>query len=133
MPRPPIELFGPYELHPRSWGREIVICHTASYLVKLLIMKAGQAGGLQYHAEKIESFFLQEGQAVVDYDAGDGKLTRLVMSPGMTVHVPAGAPHRVTAITDCTFIEGSTPVFDDRVRVEGEYGEPDTGGLPSTR
>jgi len=131
-PRPSIQLFPPRELHPRTWGREIVIAQTEHYLVKLLLMKAGQAGGLQYHTRKIESFFLQEGQAFVDYDAGDGKLSRLPMSPGMTVHVPAGAPHRVTAITDCTFIEGSTPVFDDRVRVEAEYGEPETGGLPTT-
>jgi len=130
--RPSITLFPPRELHPRAWGREIVIAQTEHYLVKLLIMKAGAAGGLQYHAKKVESFFLQEGQAYVDYDAGDGQLSRLPMSPGMTVHVPAGAPHRVTAITDCTFIEGSTPVFDDRVRVEAEYNEPETGGLPTT-
>lgn len=132
MSRPSIALFPPRELHPRPWGREIVIAQTDTYLVKLLIMKAGAAGGLQYHATKVESFFLQEGQAFVDYDAGDGKLSRLPMSPGMTVHVPAGAVHRVTAITDCTFIEGSTPVFDDRVRVEAEYGEPEVGGLPTT-
>lgn len=130
--RPSIELFPPRELHPRTWGREIVLAQTEHYLVKLLIMKAGHAGGLQYHRKKVESFFLQDGQAYVDYDAGDGKLSRLVMSPGMTVHVPAGAPHRVTAITDCTFIEGSTPVFDDRVRVEADYGEPDVAGLPTT-
>jgi hypothetical protein len=46
--------------------------------------------------------------------------------------VPAGAPHRVRAMTDCTFYEWSTPVFNDRVRVELEYGEPEAGGLPTT-
>jgi mannose-6-phosphate isomerase len=95
-------------------------------------MKAGTAGGLQYHREKIETFFLDEGQAFVDYDAGDGQLTTISMSPGMIVHVPAGAPHRVRAITDCKFFEVSTPVFNDRVRVEAEYGEPEVGGLPTT-
>jgi mannose-6-phosphate isomerase-like protein (cupin superfamily) len=130
--RPSVELFMPRELGQRDWGREILVCQTEQFIGKILLMKAGKAGGLQYHQRKIESFFLDEGQAFVDYDAGDGKLTRLVMAPGMTIQVPAGAPHRVTAITDCKFLEWSTPVFDDRVRCEAEYGEPETGGLPTT-
>ena len=131
MSRPSIELRAPLEVGPREWGREILIAHTDAYIGKILLMKAGTAGGLQYHRRKIETFFLDEGQAFVDYDV-DGKLTTLSMSPGMIVHVPAGAPHRVRAITDCKFFEVSTPVFEDRVRVEGEYGEPEGSGLPTT-
>ena len=130
--RPSIELFPPYSVGAREWGEEIVIAHTNTYLGKVLNMRAGKAGGLQYHKRKMESFFLFSGSAYVDYDKGDHKLTRLVMSAGMTVHVPPGAPHRVTAITDCTFFEVSVPVFDDRVRCEADYGEPEVGGLPTT-
>lgn len=129
---PSVEVFCPREIGKRDWGREILIAHTPHFIGKILLMKAGAAGGLQKHREKVESFFLDEGQAFVDYDAGDGTLTRLAMSPGMTIQVPAGAVHRVTAIVDCKFFEVSTPVFNDRVRCEAEYGEPDTGGLPST-
>lgn len=131
MSRPSIELFAPTDVGPRTWGREIKIAHTDQYLGKVLLMRAGQAGGLQYHAKKIETFYLHSGEAFVDYDL-DGTLTRLAMREGMSVHVPAGAPHRVTAILDCVFFECSTPVFDDRVRVEGEYGEPEVEGLPTT-
>lgn len=127
-----IELRAPLEVGPRDWGREILIAHTDAYIGKVLLMKAGTAGGLQYHKTKIETFFLDEGQAFVDYDNGSGQLTTMSMSPGMIVHVPAGAPHRVRAITDCKFFEVSTPVFNDRVRVEQEYGEPEKGGLPTT-
>lgn len=132
MSRPSINLFPPRELGARDWGREILIAETPHYIGKILLMDAGKAGGLQRHVEKVETFFLDEGQAWVDYDAGDGKLTRLVMTPGMSVHVPAGATHRVTAITACKFFEVSTRHFNDRVRVEAEYGEPETGGLPTT-
>ena len=128
----PVEVFCPREVGEREWGREILIAHTPQFIGKILLMKAGKAGGLQQHREKVEAFFLDEGQAWVDYDAGDGKLTRLVMSTGMTVQVPAGATHRVTAITDCKFLEVSTPHFNDRIRVEVEYGEPEVGGLPTT-
>ena len=131
----PIEVYCPRELTTpkHTWGREILIAHTDKYIAKVLLMNKGTAGGLQKHVEKAESFFLDEGQALVDYDAGDGKLTRLAMSPGMTIQVPAGAVHRVIAISDCKFFEVSTPHFDDRVRMEAEYGEPLSGGLPSTR
>jgi mannose-6-phosphate isomerase-like protein (cupin superfamily) len=131
MSRPSIELRAPIEVGKRDWGREILIAHTDAYIGKILLMKAGTAGGLQYHKTKIETFFLDEGQAFVDYDA-NGTLTTISMSPGMIVHVPAGAPHRVRAVSDCKFFEVSTPVFNDRVRVEAEYGEPEGGGLPTT-
>lgn len=132
MPRPSIELVAPRSLGPREWGEEILIAHTDHYTGKILNMRAGKAGGLQAHQTKVETFFLHTGAAWVDYDAGDGILTRMVMSAGMVVHVPAGAVHRVTAITDCLFFEVSTPVFNDRVRLEAEYGEPEAGGLPTT-
>lgn len=131
---PSIEVFAPRELTTKdhTWGREILVAQTEHFIGKILLMNAGAAGGLQRHRHKVEAFFLDEGQAFVDYDAGDGTLTRLVMAPGMTVQVPAGAVHRVTAITSCKFIEWSTPVFNDRVRCEAEYGEPEVGGLPTT-
>ena len=131
MSRPSIEVFHPRNLGKRSWGSETLIAETDQYLGKLLKMHKGHAGGLQYHRVKVESFHLFYGKARVDYDK-DGKLVSLMMTPGMTVHVPAGAPHRVLALEDSMFFEVSTPVFDDRVRVETEYGEPDTGGLPTT-
>jgi mannose-6-phosphate isomerase-like protein (cupin superfamily) len=132
--RPSIEVYVPRELTTRqhTWGREILVCEMRNFIGKILLMKAGQAGGLQAHVNKVEAFFLDEGQAWVDYDKGDGQLTRLVMSTGMTIQVPAGAVHRVTAITDCKFIEWSTPHFSDRVRLEAEYGEPEAGGLPTS-
>lgn len=132
MPRPSIELVAPRSLGAREWGDEILIAQTDSYIGKVLNMRAGKAGGLQAHKTKVETFFLFQGSAWVDYDAGDGTLTRMVMSAGMSVHVPVNAAHRVTAITDSIFFEVSTPVFNDRVRLEAEYGEPDTGGLPTT-
>lgn len=132
MSRPSIELFGPRRVGPREWGEEILIAQTPAYIGKVLFMNAGHAGGLQLHQFKVETFYLFSGSAWVDYDAGDGALTRLAMSPGMSVHVPSGAPHRVTAVVDSVFFEVSTPIFHDRVRCEVEYGEPDAGGLPTS-
>lgn len=115
----------------RDWGEEIIVAHTPAYLGKVLKMKAGTKGGLQYHREKMETFYLHEGEALVRCDT-DGRLTFRPMLPGMICHVPPGAVHQVSAVTDCVFFETSTPHFDDRVRVEEKYGLPEDGGLPTT-
>lgn len=125
--KPSVEAFVPYEITGKPWGTELVIAETPHYLGKLLSMKAWHRGGLQYHARKDESFYLYKGQATVIYDNGAGQLTRKIMTPGQCFHVPPGAVHQVVAMTDCVFIETSTPVFEDRVNVAGDYGCPDSG------
>ena len=128
----PIDRYTPKVL-TRDWGEEVFIAETPSYLGKLLKMKAGTKGGLQFHTEKDETFYLLSGQAVVRSDDGTGELIVARMWPGESYHIPPGAPHQVEAVTDCLFFEASTPHYDDRVRVEQDYGLPADGGLPTTR
>lgn len=132
MSRPSIQFVEPRDLGPRDWGTEELIVECEHYIGKRLTMKAGSAGGLQYHRRKVESFLLVSGFALVDYEGSPGALSKRHLQEGEMVHVPAGAVHRVYAVTDCVFYEWSTPVFDDRVRVEAEFGEAETGGLPTT-
>lgn len=130
--RPSVAFVSSRDLGPRDWGTETLIVETPQYIGKRLDMKAGSAGGLQYHVNKDEAFLLVDGFALVDYDDGSGTLVTKHITNGDMVHVPPGAPHRVHAVTDCLFYEWSTPHFNDRVRVEAEYGEPEVGGLPTT-
>ena len=117
----------------RIWGQEIFLCETPDYLVKKLVMRKGTRGGLQCHGIKRESFHLLSGEAWVEHDNGKGEIVGEYMYPGETFDIPAGAVHRVEALTDCVFIEGSTPVLDDRYHAEADYGlDEETGGLPST-
>lgn len=129
---PTIEKFDIRDVGARSWGREILIAHTPFYLGKILYMNAGHAGGLQAHRVKDETFFLFSGEAWVDFDPGAGVIERVKMEAGQSYHIPPGAVHRVEAITDCIFFEASTPIFDDRVRMEDRYGLKQDGGLPTT-
>lgn len=135
MNRPSIQFVEPLDLGPREWGTEELIVECEHYIGKKLTMKAGTAGGLQYHRRKVESFLLVSGEAGIDFETvlGDGSgLVSTSLALGSMIHVPAGAVHRVRAFTDCVFYEWSTPVYDDRVRVETEFGEAETGGLPTT-
>ena len=132
MSNKPIEPYTPKSL-TRDWGVEVFVAETPQYLGKLLVMNKGTAGGLQYHTEKDETFFLYSGRAIVRSDNGHGQLNVTMMLPGQSFHIPPGAVHQVEAIDDCVFFEASTPHYNDRVRMEGHYGLPETGGLPTTK
>jgi len=133
MTLPQVKVQLPRDMGNRMWGRELLVIDTPAYIGKVLHMKAGGAGGLQKHVEKDEASFLVSGEAWVYTDTGDGKATRFLWMAGTAIHIPPGAVHKVEAITDCTIFECSTPHFNDRIRLEAEYGLPETGGLPTTR
>lgn len=117
----------------RDWGQEIFVAETPHYLGKVLRMKAGTKGGLQYHVEKDETFYLVSGWAKVRSVDANGNLCEVDMYPGESYHVNPGAVHQVEAKDACVFFEASTPHYDDRVRVESRFGQVEDGGLPTTR
>lgn len=118
--RPTIEPYIPTRTE-RPWITEVLVAHGPGYIGKVLYYTPGHTPVLQYHREKDETFYLLSGECWVHYDAGDGVLRRVRMTPGESYHVPPGAVHRVVAITDCVMVEASSPVFEDRVNVEAEY------------
>lgn len=128
---PKIEKFEP-EVRQRDWGTETIVARTPTYVGKTLCMNPGTKGGLQLHRTKEETFYLWSGRAWVITDDGDGILKRIPMVAGESYHIPPGAVHQVEAVTHCIFFEASNPVDNDRVRLESQYGLPDTGGLPTT-
>lgn len=127
-----VQKFQAKSMGERSWGLELLVGATEHYTLKCLYMKAGTAGGLQKHRKKDELFHVVEGRCWIDHDIGDGKITRTLVMSGESYHIPPGAVHRVEAITDCFLIEASNPIYEDRIRCEAEYGEPEVGGLPTT-
>lgn len=131
----PLAVQVPLKNLPREWGVETFFADTERYLGKILRMKAGTKGGLQYHAHKVETFYVLEGTVIVRSESEDGQLVSEHVSGGMPVayHIPAGAVHQVEAVTDCVLIEASTAHYNDRVHVEAEFGLPEAGGLPTTR
>lgn len=130
---PQVRVQLPRDMGDRVWGTEFLVIDTPQYIGKVMYMKAGRGGGLQKHTEKDEASFLFAGEAWVYTDTGDGELKRFKWSAGSAIHIPPGSVHKVEAITDCTIFEASTPHFNDRVRLEEQYGRTDTEGLPTTR
>ena len=118
----------------RTWGKEILLSLIPKILsLKLLKLKKGKKGGLQYHHKKNECGYILSGRLIVRFDKGRGKLNKKVLKAGDAFHFPPGSVHQEEALTDCQIIEASTPHFNDRVRVEEEYGLCAEDGLPSTQ
>lgn len=135
----------PKDLGPREWGSELLVAHSLAYTGKVIRMKAGKRGGLQYHRYKGESIYLVSGELLLQYDENTPtpeddpkglpwvpRLWERHLYPGSCAYIQPGTVHREIAITDCVIFEVSTPHFDDRVRMEEAYGEKEEGGLPTT-
>ena len=118
----------------RNWGEEILLNLIPKKLtLKILKMKKGKMGGLQYHRKKNECGYILSGTLLIKYDNGKGKLVEKICKKGDSFHFPPFAVHQEKALTNCTIIEASTPYFNDRVRVEERYGLKFPGGLKSTK
>ena len=117
----------------RPWGTEDLLALVSKqFSVKRLKIKAGNKGGLQYHRFKDEVAIIISGKMLIRYDLGDKVLKEKVVNAGDVVHFPPGLVHQEEAITDCEIIEASSPHFNDRVRVETNYGFGSPQGLPTT-
>jgi mannose-6-phosphate isomerase-like protein (cupin superfamily) len=99
------------------------------YVGKILHVTAGHAISLQFHREKDETISVLSGAALVEHGPSADSLASQHLGPGDTIHVPPGALHRLTAITDLTVAEASTaqPGWrEDVVRLEDKYGRTGT-------
>lgn len=121
-------------LGERVWGEEISIYNCPSrYTFKVLKIKAGCKGGLQFHQKKDEVTYIVSGTLIIRYDLEDGEgLREKILGPGQWVRFPTGLVHQEEAVTDVIRIEASSPFLNDRVRVEEQYGQEFSEGLPST-
>lgn len=119
---------------PREWGEEtLLVLASGKYTMKKLHIKAGKYGGLQYHRKKDEASYIVSGSMILRYENESGELVDKEVGPGDWFHFPNGCVHQEIAITDVVRIEVSTPHFNDRVRVEEQFGISDRAGLQTTK
>lgn len=105
----------------KPWGFEHLIELNNDYMVKYLFMKAGEQCSLQYHNHKRETIFVLKGQMTIRLGG-----TTKIYNSGETITIPPGLIHQMTALSDCTYLECSTPHVDDTIRVEDKYGRNTT-------
>jgi mannose-6-phosphate isomerase-like protein (cupin superfamily) len=114
----------------KPWGHEVIFAAVeGQYVGKVIHVTAGYSLSLQYHLRKDETISVLSGAALVEFGHAADALISQHFGPGDTIHLPAGAVHRITAITDLVFAEASTaqPGWrEDVVRLEDKYGRTGT-------
>jgi len=121
------------DVGPRPWGKEeLLVLVPGKYMLKRLTLKKGAKGGLQFHRLKDECGILLSGKMIVRHDDGSGAIIERIIKSGEVFHFKPGVVHQEEALEDCVIIEGSTPHFNDRVRMETHFGYDDTSGMPTT-
>lgn len=105
----------------KPWGHEVWFAHTERYVGKILVIEAGKRLSLQYHREKDESIYVQDGTLRLTLER-DGVLEVEDLGPGEARHIPPGTRHRFEALERCTLCEVSTPEVEDVVRLEDDFG-----------
>ena len=106
----------------KPWGYELIWAETDEYVGKILHVTAGEALSLQYHEVKDETFFLLEGQLLLQVGLSIEDLSEYRMLEGQSFHMRSQTIHRMIAETDSDILEVSTPHLDDIVRLEDRYG-----------
>ena len=110
--------------HETSWGGSLLTTYG-----KMLFIKEGCRTSLKYNIQKNEMLFLQKGKAKVEY--GDERTVKNtedhpykieIMTPGACLSVQSHCPYRITAITDCHFIEIGDRHGDSVVRLDDDFG-----------
>ena len=110
----------------KPWGYELHwVADNAPYLGKVLHIDAGKRLSLQYHDQKMESWYVIAGRAKVIWDNSKGKLIETELKTGQGYTTAVGQRHRLVGITDCDIIEVSTPEMGTTWRLEDDYKRPD--------
>ncbi len=111
----------------KPWGHELIWATTDAYTGKVLFVRKGEQLSLQFHREKDETIYVQEGQIELEIgDPGQGALDVEIVAAGRSFHIRPGTVHRFRALEDAVVLEVSTPHLDDVVRLEDRYGRADS-------
>jgi len=127
----------------KPWGEERWIqagSDVYPYVLKTLLLKAGQRTSIQAHKQKSETILILQGTGTLlhgeeffdceAYERGEitqdqvneilGNLKSIDLVPGATFDTPPGTVHRMIATTDLMYVEASTTELDDVIRLQDD-------------
>jgi len=106
----------------KPWGWEEIIEKNDKYVVKRLFMKEGEQCSLQYHEDKKETIIVLQGSLKIKLGQNGKSRHDKILNQQGTVTIKPCEVHRMIGVTDCIYIECSTPELDDVIRLEDNYG-----------
>ncbi|MFC1775259.1 cupin [Patescibacteria group bacterium] len=109
----------------KPWGKEVWLELNDRYCYKRIYINAGTRTSFQFHAKKIETNYIIDGEAEVWLENEEGVVEKTLMKKDDFFNVQPPKKHRVIAITDLILQEVSTPEVDDVVRIEDDTNRSD--------
>ena len=92
----------------------------SDFMFKKLFMRKNHQCSLQYHRVKKESVFVIKGRLKVIIKKNKKTINK-ILTKGENILIKPKTIHRMRAITDCIYLEASTPEINDVVRIEDDY------------
>ena len=105
----------------KPWGYEQIISVNKKYVMKKLFMKKKHRCSLQFHKKKHETVIILEGKLKIYTGKNKNKLKSKIYRKHQSIIIPPKLIHRMEAITNCTYLEASTPQLKDVVRLSDDY------------
>jgi mannose-6-phosphate isomerase-like protein (cupin superfamily) len=106
----------------KPWGYEDILERNQDFVVKRILLRAGNRSSLQVHERKREWVEVVEGTIELTIGTDQDALEKRVLSEGDVYRVPPGTIHRVLAVDDALILEICTPGDDDIIRLDDDYG-----------
>ena len=105
----------------KPWGYEILIEKNKKYMFKKLFMKKGHRCSLQFHKKKTETIFILSGKLKIFFGKNKNKLNHKTFVSQSTMTIKPKIIHRMQALTDCIYLESSSPEITDVIRLSDDY------------
>lgn len=110
----------------KPWGWEIHwVPDSKPYMGKILHIHSGKRLSLQKHDQKVESWWLLQGKAMLIIENQEGELEEIEMQKGVGYSCQIDQRHRLAGMTDCDIVEVSTPEIGTTYRLEDDFSRPD--------
>ena len=106
----------------KPWGGEVIIEQNDKYVIKRIFMKKNHKCSEQYHEKKKETIYILSGVLFISTKNKDGDISMDNFSPDDMITIEPRTIHRMEGITDCLYLEVSTPELNDVVRIKDDYG-----------
>ena len=105
----------------KPWGFEEILEINKKYLLKKLYMKKNHRCSLQYHNKKKETIYVISGKLKIFIGKSRKKLKSKIYKKGSNITIEPKVIHRMQAVTNCLYLEASTPQNSDVVRLSDDY------------
>lgn len=102
---------------PKVWGHEEIGINCDRYCGKILYLNEGRQCSIHRH-KKDETFRILSGSMILEIGQDNDNMDNIVLRQGDWIRIPENYWHRFSGLSDCVFIEFSTPDVESQRKTQ---------------